>query len=163
MSKLPPITNEEPGDAEAVDWLVDQAFGPGRYAKAAERLREGNQPDLGLSVVAKENGRLVGCARMWPVKIGVTPAVLLGPFAVDESMRGKGLGQALAEAACERAKTAGHGLVVLVGDAPYFQRIGFVRAPAEVQLPGPVDKRRVLLLPLKEGAAEGLSGMLSRS
>ena len=163
MPQSPPITNEEPADAEAVDWLVDQAFGPGRYAKAAERLREGNHPDLGLSVVAKQNGRLVGCARMWPVKIGQTPAILLGPFAVDETMRGKGLGQALAEAACARAKAAGHSVVVLVGDAPYFERMGFVRAPAEVQLPGPVDKRRVLVLPLKDGATEGLSGMIARA
>lgn len=162
MKALPPITNEEPGDAQAVDWLVEKAFGPGRYAKSAERLREGNQPDLGLSVVARENGRVVGCARMWPVRIGDTPAVLLGPFAVDETMRGRGLGQALAEAACERARAAGHDLVVLVGDAPYFDRIGFVRAPAEVRMPGPVDRRRVLVLPLKDGAAEGLSGLISR-
>jgi predicted N-acetyltransferase YhbS len=162
MSKLPPITPESPEDHEAVDWLVDQAFGPGRYAKAAERLREGNAPDLSLSVVARDGGQVVGCARMWPVKIGETAAMLLGPFAVAESMRGKGLGQALAEDACARARAAGHRLVVLVGDAPYFERMGFIRAPAEVKLPGPVDTRRVLILPLQEGAAEGLSGMLSR-
>ena len=34
---------ERPQDAAGVDHLVDRAFGPGRFAKAAERLREGNR------------------------------------------------------------------------------------------------------------------------
>ncbi len=160
MSDVPAISPEEPADHAAVDALIEAAFGPGRLAKTAERLREGNHPAPGLSVVAREGGRIVGCARMWPVKIGETPAILLGPFAVDPSMRSRGLGQALVEAVCARAKAAGESLVILVGDAPYFAKLGFERVSADVRLPGPVDMRRVLVLPLKAGASGGLKGPL---
>lgn len=162
MSGLPPITPELPGDAEAVDALIEAAFGPGRLAKAAERLRERNAPSPGLSVVAREDGRVVGCARMWPVHIGPTAAILLGPFAVDAGARRLGLGAALIEAACAATKTAGHDLVLLVGDAAYFERQGFVRVDRKaITMPGPVDMRRVMVLPLKPGAELGLSGVVT--
>jgi len=157
---LPPLVNEQPDDAPAVDGLIERAFGPGRYAKAAERLREGNRPLLELSFVAKAGGEVVGCVRMWPVRIGETPALLLGPFAVDETFRSRGLGAALIVRACEAAIAAGHALVLLVGDEPYFGPLGFVRAP-QVILPGPVDQRRVLVRTLKTGAADGLQGRAS--
>jgi predicted N-acetyltransferase YhbS len=159
MPSLPPITPEQTGDAAEVDALIEAAFGPGRLAKAAERLREGNRPIEGLSVVAREAGRIVGCARMWPVRVGDRPAILLGPFAVDKAWRSRGLGAALVEAACERTRAAGHGLVILVGDAPFFGRIGFQPvAPKALSLPGPVDMRRVMVLALREGASDDLAG-----
>lgn len=155
---LPPLTLERPADGPAVDALIERAFGPGRYAKAAERLREGNAPLLDLSFVAREGRAIVGCVRMWPVRIGETPAVLLGPFAVDDACRSQGVGAALIARACAAARSAGHGVVVLVGDEPYFGPLGFSRAP-NVRMPGPVDQRRVLALALKAGAAEGLAGL----
>ena len=159
LATLPPLTPERPEQGGEVEGLIDVAFGPGRHAKAAERLREGNAPDLSLSRVAIEGDRVVGCSRMWPIHIGETPAILLGPFAVAPTWRSKGLGAALIAAACEAAKAAGHHLVLLVGDAPYFDKLGF--APVDrraVSLPGPVDMRRVLVRELKPGAAEGLQG-----
>lgn len=162
MTDLPPILPETPKDSAAVDDLIEAAFGPGRYAKAAERLREGNRHLEGISVIARQGRAVVGCARMWPVRVGATPAVLLGPFAVADSMRNRGLGQALAAAACDRAREAGHALVILVGDAPFFERVGFRPVdPAAVRLPGPVDLRRVLVRELKPGAAEGLAGLVA--
>lgn len=160
MSGPVSIFPEEPADAAQVDALIDAAFGPGRFAKSAERLRENNHHCEGLSVVARDGGRVIGCARMWPVKIDERDAVLLGPFAVDPTLRSQGLGQALVEAACERTRAAGHDIAILVGDAPYFARMGFERV--DVKLPGPVDGRRVLALALKDGAIEGLSGTLRR-
>jgi predicted N-acetyltransferase YhbS len=54
--------------------------------------------------------------------------------------------------------------VLLVGDAPYFERVGFSAAPAKgVVMPGPVDQRRVLLKALREGGADGLTGLVSAS
>ncbi len=163
MERLPPIDAERPEDFDAVEALIDAAFGPGRYAKSAERLREGNHQLAGVSVVAREAGVVVGCARMWPVKVGASPAVLLGPFAVADEMRNKGLGIALVQAACEAAAKAGHGLVILVGDAPFFTRAGFAPVdPNAVSFPGPVDMRRVLMRELKPGAAAGLKGAVTR-
>ncbi|MCK5912126.1 MAG: N-acetyltransferase, partial [Caulobacter sp.] len=105
------------------------------------------------------DGRPVGCCRMWPVTIGGEAVAFLGPLAVDPDERSAGLGQALVESACETARAAGWRAVLLVGDGPYFGRIGFTNAhTADVTMPGPVDQRRVLLLPLREGGDEGLSG-----
>lgn len=159
MSSLPPIVPEVAEDSHEVDALIENAFGPGRFVKAAERLRENRAPAPGLSMVAREAGAVVGCARMWDIHIGETPALLLGPFAVSPGWQNRGLGAALIEAACQHAAKQGHALVLLVGDAAYFSRAGFM--PVErgaVVLPGPVDGRRVLLRALRAGAAQGVRG-----
>jgi predicted N-acetyltransferase YhbS len=142
---LPPLAPEQPKDAQAVAALIERAFGPGRYVKAAERLREHNHPLLDISHVAWFDDALVGCVRMWPIRIGARPAVLLGPFAVDEAWRSRGLGAALIQRACEAAEAAGHGLILLVGDAPLFAPHGFqVVPPGRIVMPGPVDPARVM-------------------
>ena len=152
---------ERPEDHALVDALIDRAFGPGRFVKTAERLREGNTPRRDLSLVAWAGGEAVGCVRMWPIHIGEAQAVLLGPFAVDDAQRSRGLGARLIRRACEAAKAAGHAVILLVGDEPYFAPLGFARdAARRVVLPGPVDQGRVLALALKPGGTDGLSGMV---
>ena len=153
------ISPEAPADAAAAQALVDRAFGPGRYAKAAERLREGNRFLPELSFTAREGGRLVGSVRLWPVKVADSAALLLGPIAVDADARRRGLGATIAERACDAAAAAGHSRVVLVGDLGFFARIGFEIAPAgRVRLPGPADPQRILLRALRPGAWEGVEG-----
>lgn len=146
----------------AVTALIDRVFGPGRFAKVSERLREGNRLLADCSYVALRDGLPVGCVRMWPVTIGGAPVAFLGPLAVDPEARSAGLGQALVEAACEAARAAGWKAVLLVGDAPYFTRAGFSAAQAAgVAMPGPVDQRRVLLKALAEGGDTDLSGIVA--
>ena len=150
---------EQPQDAALITALVDRAFGPGRHAKAADRLREGNTRIAGLSFTAWAGEVLVGSVRLWPVAIGGEPAVFLGPIAVEAELRKHRIGQTLVEKACDAATEAGWRAVLLVGDAPYFGRVGFDAAPAKgVRMPGPVDQRRVLLKALREGGADGLTG-----
>lgn len=156
---LPSLTPEHPQDAAAVGALIDAAFGPGRFAKTAERLRETNQPLLDISFVARSRGALVGCVRMWPIHIGDRPAVFLGPFAVDPAWRSRGLGAALIAKACEAARAAGHELILLVGPQPYFGPLGFSMVPpGKVVMPGPVDPKRLLARALVSGAEDGLEG-----
>jgi predicted N-acetyltransferase YhbS len=155
----PPLAAERPEDAAAVERLVLRAFGPGRFAKAAERLREGRAPVLDLSVVAWDGGELVGSVRQWPVKVGETPAIFLGPIAVELDHRRHGLGAALIERACAAAAGAGHAMIVLVGDRPFFGPLGFASAPGVI-MPGPVDQTRVLARALLPGADVGLEGLV---
>jgi predicted N-acetyltransferase YhbS len=145
------IELETPFDRAAADALVEAAFGPGRYAKTAERLREHSTPLADCSFVAREGGQVVGTVRLWPVVVGKTPVTFLGPIAVDGGRRREGLGAQLVERACEAAQAAGWPAVLLVGDVPYFGRFGFVRA--KVSLPGPVDPRRLLIRVFGEGPA----------
>lgn len=159
---LPRLAPERPDDRAAVDALIERAFGPGRYAKAAERLREGREPAPDLSIVACHKGAVVGCVRLWPIRIGDRPALLLGPFAVEAEHRGGGLGAALIERACRAASAAGHALILLVGDAAYFGPLGFSADPARaVTLPGPVDQGRVLARALRPGGDAGLFGAVT--
>jgi predicted N-acetyltransferase YhbS len=155
----PPLAAERPEDAAAVERLVLRAFGPGRFAKAAERLREGRAPQLDLSVVAWDGAEVVGSVRLWTVRVGETPAIFLGPIAVEMDYRSHGLGAALIEWACAAAAKAGHALIVLVGDMPLFGPHGFAPAP-DVVMPGPVDQHRVLACALKPGADAALGGLV---
>ncbi len=131
---------ETPADAAAVEALVLAAFGPGRFAKTAERLRERAAVRAGF--VVREGARLLGSVRLWSIAIDGAPALFLGPIAVVADNRKAGLGADLVEACLAHAADAGLG-VLLVGDAPYFGRFGFTAAQ-DVRLPGPVDPRRVL-------------------
>jgi predicted N-acetyltransferase YhbS len=156
------IAPEAPGDAAAAQALVDRVFGPGRYAKSAERLREQNHFLPGLSFVAREDGRVVGSVRLWPVRIGGAEALLLGPIAVDPAARRRGLGVTLSARACEAAAEAGHARVVLVGDLAFFERIGFeAPEPGRIRMPGPADPRRVLVRALRPGAWDGVEGLVT--
>ncbi|HEY9236860.1 MULTISPECIES: GNAT family N-acetyltransferase [Phenylobacterium] len=138
--------NEQPADADVIEALLDHAFGPGRFVKASERVREFAEFRPEMSFCAWDGRRLVGSVRMWKVHVGGTPAIFLGPLAVMADGRKSGVGGELVRMACDAAQAAGY-RVLLVGDAPYFGRFGFSAAPAkEARLPGPVDQRRVLVL-----------------
>lgn len=153
------IRPERAVDADVVERLVGAAFGPGRFVKTAERLREGSGPLAALSFVAWNGDEAVGCVRLWPITIGAAPAILLGPFAVSDRYRSRGIGLALVETACQAAQAQGHAVVLLVGDEAYFSRNGFARVPrGQVTLPGPVDAGRVLWRGLKAGALDAVGG-----
>jgi predicted N-acetyltransferase YhbS len=161
MWTIRPETRE---DLAGIDALVAESFGPGRYAKSAYRLREGVHPEQGLSFVASEEGILRGSVRFWPVFVGSEAALLLGPLAVEGAQRGRGIGIALMNHGIEKAKEFGHAAIILVGDLPYYSRVGFGPVPSgRIEFPGPVDARRVLGLALKPGALERLIGPLRRA
>ena len=146
------IAEESPFDAASIERVVDAAFGPGRFVKTAERLREGSAPVAGL--VARAGRELIGSVRLWPITVGGRPAAFLGPIAVMTAWRSGRIGAALVEACVTRARSMGLSGVLLVGDAPYFGRFGFEAAPKAL-MPGPVDQRRVLWLSLDGSAGEG--------
>jgi predicted N-acetyltransferase YhbS len=157
---LTPLT---PADLPAIEKLDERAFGPGRFARTAYRLREGVEPDPQLSFVAHVGTLLVGANRMTPITCGGQPALLLGPLTVDPPFRSRGIGEALMQKSMEAARAHGHKLVILVGDEPYYKRIGFKRVPmGRLTLPGPVDPARLLYCELVEGAFEGVSGAIAR-
>lgn len=153
------IQPERPIDADAVEALNDRAFGPGRFTKVSERVREFAEFRPDLSFCAWNDGELVGTVRLWRVRIGDREGVFLGPLAVEAEARKAGAGGALVEAASLAAQAAGFPLVLLVGDEPYFSRFGYAAAPAKaVVLPGPVDQRRVLVRELTPGGVDHLAG-----
>jgi predicted N-acetyltransferase YhbS len=155
------ILPETAADAEAIERLNERTFGPGRYAKSAYRLRENVDHDPALSFTARVGTLLVGSVRLSPIRIGAAPALLLGPLTVEPAFRGRGIGHALMLRSLEAARAAGHWLVLLVGDEPYYAKAGFRRIPkGRATMPGPVDPARLLVCELVEGAFEGVSGAI---
>jgi len=156
------IRLETVADEAALSELSAEAFGPGRFARSAYRVREGVPPIPALSLTGWLDGRLVGGIRFTAVRIGEAEGgVLLGPLVVDPAMKGKGYGKALVGEGLTRAKGEGFSLVVLVGDMPYYGRFGFAPvAPGKVTLPGPVDPARLLGLELVPGALQGAAGQI---
>jgi predicted N-acetyltransferase YhbS len=155
------ILAETPDDADAIERLTERTFGPGRYAKTAYRIREIAPHALALSFTARIGTLLVGSVRLTPIRIGETPALLLGPLTVEPPFRERGIGQALIARALADARTQGHRLVVLVGDEPYYGRAGFKQVPkGRAVMPGPVDPERLLVAELTPGAFEGVSGSI---
>ena len=157
------IDEETSADVHAREALLDRAMGPGRRLKTSERLREGNTPAAGLALIARDlSGTPIGTLRLWPIFAGGDrPALLLGPLAVAEHARSRGVGGGLVREALERAAADGHRAVLLVGDASYYSRFGFKqKLTRRLTLPGPVKRERFLGCELTPGALAGAEGLV---
>ncbi len=150
---------EQPAHDPEIESINEEAFGPGRFARSAYRIREGGPHERALSFVAMRGGVVVASVRMTRIAAGPGRALLLGPLAVRPAHKSLGIGRGLVALAIEAARAAGHGLVVLVGDEPYYGPLGFSRIPrGRVSMPRPVDLDRVLRAELVPGAAEAFRG-----
>lgn len=152
-----------PNDAAAIAVLHARAFGPGRFARSAYRIREGTPFSSPFCRVCTLDAALVAAVRFTMITIGRRDgALLLGPLAVDPAFANQGYGRALVTQALQDARAAGIGLVLLVGDEPYYSRLGFVRVPrGQMTLPGPVDPDRLLVAELKPGSLAAASGAVA--
>lgn len=152
--QAPAVEVETAADAAAVDALLLRAFGPGRFAKTAERVRE--TATRAVAFVTRHGGAVTGVVQLWNIRVGETPALFLGPIAVEAEAREAGLGGALVATCADWARAEGANGILLVGDPGYFERFGFVRAEG-ARLPGPVDPKRLLWLPLAAVRPEGVT------
>ncbi|MFL6798633.1 MAG: GNAT family N-acetyltransferase [Xanthobacteraceae bacterium] len=155
------VRHERPREAAARERLLDLAYGAERFTKPSARLRAGRPP--ALSLVATENGLIVGSVRLWTVAAGSSgPALLLGPLAVHPQWRHRGIGSTLVRQALQHAARLRHGVVLLVGDAQFYGRFGFsTQKTAALSLPGLHDRDRLLALELRPGALDRARGLIS--
>jgi predicted N-acetyltransferase YhbS len=155
------VRQERPDDAAAREALLDTAYGAERFTKTSERLRKGRLPELAL--VASKGRRIVGTVRLWSVSAGPQrPALLLGPLAVEIDCRRRGVGSTLVRQALRAAARRGHEIVLLVGDAGYYERFGFTSEKTRaLWLPGPYERQRLLGIELEPGALDGAHGLIS--
>lgn len=155
---------EQAADAAAREALLDRAMGTKRKRKSSEKLRRGRKPSEGLAFVARDaTGCIAGTVRLWDVTLGEggANALLLGPLAVDPTLKGGGVGSALMRHAIAEAQRLGHKAILLVGDASYYARFGFsAEKTGSLAMPGPYERHRFLALELMAGALDGERGTL---
>lgn len=155
------FTQEQPQDAAAIEQLLDTVFGQTRCQKTSYRFRDRVAPVAPLCFVAKDGDKVIGTLRYWPVEIGpnATPALLLGPLAVDETYRGLGLGADLMDVTLAACAAHGHQVIVLVSDlADFYGKFGFEAAgPKGITMPGEKTDR-LYVRGLTPQALAGLEG-----
>lgn len=118
----PPVEEDGvPGEATLVGWL---------------RADPGWIPEL--SLVADEDGTVVGHVVCTRGSLGGQPALGLGPLSVLPSHQGTGVGSALVDAVLAAADRRGEAVVVLLGEPAYYGRFGFVPASSlGIEAPDP--------------------------
>ncbi|MDF1609717.1 N-acetyltransferase [Hoeflea sp. YIM 152468] len=154
------LTEDASHDA-AIDLINEEAFGPGRFVRAAERVREQGPHDRKLSFVASDGGEIIASVRMTPIFAGAVAGHLLGPLAVRPSHKNLGIGRELVRIALNAAQACGSEAVLLVGDPPYYAPLGFERTKAgALAMPGPFDSHRLLAACYNGVEAMALAGVI---
>ncbi|WP_084418087.1 GNAT family N-acetyltransferase [Henriciella litoralis] len=149
--------------ADAIEDLFDATFGPGHFAKTAERLRETSASIPEVNRVALMDGEVIAVCRVWPLVVGPKRdrALFYGPVAVAPGHRGSRLGLTVTGEALEAGEKAGWPAAILIGAPAYFGEIGFTVTPRnQLLFPGPQDQSRVMVRDLA-GDASLLSGMVT--
>lgn len=142
-------------DSQAVESLLDRAFGADRHMRTAYRIRTGTAPIPELSFAAiEEDGALAGSIQCWPVELAcdnghVVPMVMVGPVAVAPELQQGGIGRALMARMLEAVPgsgDAGADALMLIGDPEYYGRFFAFTADRTGgwRLPGPFEARRLL-------------------
>lgn len=150
---------EASGHDAIIEAINAEAFGPGRFTRAAYKIREGGPHDRALSFVAVVDDEVIGSVRQTWVRAGPSIALLLGPLAVRPAWKNKGIGRKLVAIAVDAAREAAAPMVILVGDGPYYGPLGFRKLPkGRIRLPRPVDPDRLLVAELLDGAVEDIGG-----
>lgn len=163
------IAPTAPGDLVAISGLHRAAFGPGRFARTAYRVREnGNHlPFSPHCRVARDRaGRLVGAVTMTAITIGAAPGHwLLGPLAIHADVAKRSIGRSLVRAALASVGSTDTSIptVLLVGDLKYYEPLGFAPVSlGKICLPGPVDPARLLIWRGPDQTRELPEGLIRR-
>ncbi len=156
------IRQETASDITAVYLVNEQAFGRPDEANLVNKLRAGNK--ITLSLVAEENGRIVGHALFSPMTLetesGSCPIVGLGPVAVVPEMQRQGVGSRLIEMGLDLLRERGETAVIVLGHPSYYPRFGFVRASQfGIRSSYDVPDEAFMALELEDGGLNGRAGV----
>ena len=171
MPEVPPVPPQPapskirfatPEDDAFVDELQAAAFGPGRFARTAFRVRERFPIDKSLSLIAEVDGTPAACVWMTPLSVGGIDGYMLGPLATHPDFRKRGIGKQVALEVTRIALERGKGsFVILIGDRDYYCPLGWQPTTlGAVEWPGPVDPSRVLLYSEDKTLAARIKGKI---
>ena len=157
------IFQERPEDANAIRFVLEEAFGQSIEADLVDALRR--RGALTLSLVAVRENEVVGHIIFSPVTVESAGssfnAIGLGPMAVLPPYQGKGIGSQLVRIGFEQCRQAGHEIVVVLGHPDFYARFGFVPTRyrgihCEFDVPDDV----FMVMELRQGALAGRGGLV---
>lgn len=124
------VRRERRGDEAQIYEVNYQAFGRKEEAEVVDALRQ-SCPE-GVSLVAEEDGKIVGHILFTPTFIEHEGEILLGtglaPLAVLPEYQRKGIGSTLVRAGLDEMREAGEPFVIVIGHPDYYPKFGFERA-----------------------------------
>ncbi|UQZ32620.1 GNAT family N-acetyltransferase [Paenibacillus sp. PK3_47] len=161
------IRTETAGDYRGVFELNYRAFGNREdESRLIERIRDSEEFIPELSIVAEDNGAIVGHVLLSKAKVvselTENDVLVLAPLAVHPDAQGRGTGGLLIEEAKRRSSGLGYSVILLIGHPGYYPKFGFKPARQYglelLQFPVPDDVFQVC--ELEEGGLDGIKGEL---
>lgn len=158
------IRPEDDADFDAIAVVVTAAFGSPVEARLVGAIRASVHYVPELSLVAVENGEVVGHIMISHATLRDGPVerriATLSPLAVAPEWQGSGIGSALVREVTARADALSEPLVVLEGSPTFYGRLGFehsVPHGIHMHLPSwaPPEAAQVLRLPGYDRAMRG--------
>lgn len=152
-------------DCTVISEVNRLAFGQQNEARLVENIRQTDNFDPRLSLVAINNEKVVGHILFSPITIKSSksniPALALAPLAVCPEFQNQGIGSELVKQGLEECQTLGHKVVIVIGHPTYYNRFGFSSATAKgLSAPFPVPDEAFMILELVPGTLDGISGMV---
>ncbi len=159
------IASETEEDIAAIREVVTAAFNRPNEAELVETIR--NSPNFipELSLVAKEQGKVVGHILFSPIAIetkqGNVEAIALAPLCVTPTHQRQSIGAQLVQAGLTKCRELDHNIIILVGHPHYYPRFGFQKASKfGIQAPFTVPDEAFMVLELKPGALKNIRGIV---
>ncbi|MFN8062229.1 MAG: N-acetyltransferase [Vicinamibacterales bacterium] len=151
------IRQECAGDIAAIREVNRRAFGREQEGRIVDALRANGGAQL--SLVAVDDGRIVGHVMYSPLHVGPVEASALGPLAVDPDVQRRGIGTKLVEAGNDELRRTGCPFIIVVGHPAFYPRFGFRPARAlGITCEWNVRDEVFMILVLDEARASGATG-----
>ncbi len=163
------IRQENSCDHIEVERLIEEAFAPEEHSDHTEHLLVGRLRNAGgfvpeLSLVACSGNEIVGHILLTPITIGKGnhPSLALAPLSVHTGLQKRGIGGMLIRAAHDKARESGYESVVVLGHKEYYPRFGYKPLSGYgIRLPFDVPEEYCMAVEFRQGALNGVSGMVS--
>ncbi len=153
------IRKAEVQDAKAIYAVVTAAF-------AGVEHTDGNEVDLvmaltasrsfipELSLLAEEDGDIIGHIMFTKAKVGTTEVLALAPLSVLPEYQRRGVGAALISEGHHIARQLGYPYAIVLGSDTYYPRHGYVLADTVgIRIPFDAPRENVIAYPLVENTS----------